>query len=102
MLQGLALAAQLLSALAFAHRRHLVHSAINPHNLLVSRTGQLKVAGFGWAERRRGSLRMMPLASRPNAPQAVHNPIRLTEKSNIPRLGPHTKASDQVSPYVPI
>jgi hypothetical protein len=48
-LQGLALVAQLLCALAFTHRRRLVHGAIHPGNLLISRTGQLKIAGFGWA-----------------------------------------------------
>ena len=48
-LQGLALSAQLLAALAFAHGRRQLHGAIQPGNLLVSRTGQLKVAGFGWA-----------------------------------------------------
>jgi len=48
-LQGVALAAQLLSALDFVHRRQLVHGAIHPGNLLVSRTGQLKMAGLGWA-----------------------------------------------------
>lgn len=47
-LQGLALALQLLSALAFAHARGLVHSAIHPRHVLVSRNGQLKIAGFGW------------------------------------------------------
>jgi serine/threonine protein kinase len=47
-LQGLALALQLLSALAFAHERGLVHSALHPQHVLVGRNGQLKIAGFGW------------------------------------------------------
>lgn len=42
--QGLALVTQLLSALAFAHRQGRVHGAIHPQRLLVSRSGQLKVA----------------------------------------------------------
>jgi eukaryotic-like serine/threonine-protein kinase len=48
-LQGLALSAQLLSALELAHDRGLVHAAIDADHLLVSRTGQLLVTGFGWA-----------------------------------------------------
>jgi serine/threonine-protein kinase len=46
-LQALALVAQLLSALEAAHAHGLVHGRIEPEQLLVSRTGQLKVTGFG-------------------------------------------------------
>jgi len=48
-LQGLALTVQLLAALGFAHGRGQVHGAIHPGNVLVTRAGQLKVSGFGWA-----------------------------------------------------
>lgn len=48
-LQGLALAAQLLAALQFAHAQGFVHGAISPDHLLVSRSGQLKIGGWGWA-----------------------------------------------------
>ncbi|WP_167772459.1 serine/threonine protein kinase [Ramlibacter henchirensis] len=47
-LQALALVAQLLSALEYAHRNGLVHSAIHPKHLLIARNGQLKVTGYGW------------------------------------------------------
>lgn len=47
-LQGLSLSLQLLAALAAAHERGLVHSALNPQNVLMGRNGQLKIAGFGW------------------------------------------------------
>lgn len=47
-MQGLSLALQLLAALAAAHERGLVHSALNPRHVLVGRNGQLKIAGFGW------------------------------------------------------
>jgi hypothetical protein len=46
-LQALALVAQLLSALEAAHANGVVHGRIEPEHLLVSRTGRLKVAGFG-------------------------------------------------------
>jgi eukaryotic-like serine/threonine-protein kinase len=47
--QRLALVVQMLCALAFAHERRMVHGALRVDHLLVSRTGQLKVDGFGWA-----------------------------------------------------
>lgn len=47
--QGQALAAQLLGALAYAHEQGVVHGAIDPDHLLVSRNGQLKLTGFASA-----------------------------------------------------
>ena len=47
-LQGLSLALQLLAALAAAHERGLVHSALNPQHVLMGRNGQLRIEGFGW------------------------------------------------------
>ncbi len=48
-LQGLALAMQLLSAVEHAHARGVVHGALSGRHLLVARNGRLKVTGFGWA-----------------------------------------------------
>ena len=48
--QRLALVVQMLSVLAYAHGHRMVHGALDAGHLLVSRTGQLKVAGFGWAK----------------------------------------------------
>ncbi len=47
-LQGLSLALQLLAALAAAHERGQVHSALNPQHVLMGRNGQLRIEGFGW------------------------------------------------------
>ena len=44
---GLDLAIQFCHALEFAHGRGLVHRAIKPENVLLSRAGSLKVADFG-------------------------------------------------------
>jgi serine/threonine protein kinase len=43
-------AAQALSGLAYLRTRRVVHRDMKPANLLVSRTGQVKIADFGIAE----------------------------------------------------
>jgi len=42
-------ARQILGALAFAHRNHIVHRDIKPHNIVVGGDGRLKVTDFGIA-----------------------------------------------------
>ncbi|MBA2964027.1 MULTISPECIES: serine/threonine-protein kinase [Ramlibacter] len=46
-LQALALVAQLLSALELAHGQGVVHGGIDPEHVLVTRTGRVKLSGFG-------------------------------------------------------
>ena len=38
---------QLLRGLAFCHRRRILHRDVKPQNLLISQTGELKLADFG-------------------------------------------------------
>ncbi|HHV79798.1 MAG TPA: Stk1 family PASTA domain-containing Ser/Thr kinase [Firmicutes bacterium] len=46
---ALSIAAEICSALDHAHRRHVIHRDIKPHNIMITKDGRVKVADFGIA-----------------------------------------------------
>lgn len=44
------IAGQVLTALGYAHSRKVVHRDVSPHNILLSRYGEVKLADFGVAK----------------------------------------------------
>ncbi|MEN6503268.1 MAG: serine/threonine-protein kinase [Planctomycetaceae bacterium] len=48
--EALAIVPQICDALQYAHDRGIVHRDIKPENILMSRTGQVKIADFGLAK----------------------------------------------------
>ena len=48
---GLMIALQALRGLAYAHGRGIVHCDVKPGNILVSKTGRVKIADFGLAHK---------------------------------------------------
>lgn len=53
---GLDIAKQIASALAFAHRHEVIHRDIKPHNIIITDDGLVKVADFGIARAKSGSI----------------------------------------------
>lgn len=40
---------QLAGALMYCHEKNIIHRDIKPENLLLSKSGDLKIADFGWS-----------------------------------------------------
>lgn len=40
---------QLTEALIYCHDKNIIHRDIKPENLLLSKSGVLKIADFGWS-----------------------------------------------------
>jgi serine/threonine-protein kinase len=72
-------AGQILAGLAYAHDRKVVHRDISPHNVLVSRHGEVKIGDFGVAKL------MLSLGARTN-----------TIRGKIPYMSPEQASSGRV------
>ncbi len=47
--EAVEMARQICEALAHAHEHHIIHRDVKPHNILISKTGRVKVTDFGIA-----------------------------------------------------
>jgi formylglycine-generating enzyme required for sulfatase activity len=47
--QAMAFIGQMVAALEFAHRKHIVHGDLKPGNVIITKSGELKVIDFGIA-----------------------------------------------------
>lgn len=56
--QALPLFKQVLDGLAYAHEKGVTHRDLRPSNILVSREGQIKIAGFGLTKNQQGEDRV--------------------------------------------
>jgi len=47
------IAIQICQAIEHAHKNHVVHRDIKPHNILLTKDGMLKVTDFGYSKSRK-------------------------------------------------
>lgn len=73
------IAGQLLSGLRYAHSQKIVHRDVSPHNVLVSKEGEVKLADFGVAKA-----------------LATHATVKGTLKGKIAYMSPEQAAAQPV------
>ncbi len=87
---GILIFRQVAAALAHMHRRGVLHGDLTPANVLLSRTGQVKVAGYGLSlatARPQGKQGPLPRGTKPyQAPEQAKDDT-LDEKTDLYNLG---------------
>ncbi len=89
--RALPLFRQLLQGLSYAHRKGLVHGAINPSTILITETGRVKITDFGLAKKKNGqrqNLSAMPIGTLHYlSPEHVRSTARVDHRSDLYAVG---------------
>ena len=81
---AVAIVGQVLTALEYSHRAGLVHRDIKPGNIMITKTGQVKVMDSVSPARSATPHRRSPRRARSSAPPSTSRPSRLAAKRWTP------------------